>query len=159
MTPMNEVRTTSKFHIRCNFLTFLLNKLAKFTLFLLESIILSSSVSLFSYSISAAISESELWPKICFTDFVVQKISDIINNQIYARKIGPIQSSLYGKYCQKTFVSYGNNKTSQIYTNKLVSIKYTKLAISWGEAISWAEVNTRISEPNFTKSEQKVRFR
>ena len=33
-------------------------------------------------------------------------------------------------YCQKTFVSYGNNKTSKIYIEKLVFNKYTKLAIS-----------------------------
>ena len=37
------------------------------------------------------------------------------NNQIYAGKIGPSQPSLYGKYGQKAFVSYGNNKTSPIY--------------------------------------------
>ena len=64
-----------------------------------------------------------------------------INNQIYAGKIGPSQPSLYGKYCQKAFVSYGNNKTSQICIKKRIINKYMKLAISWG--LPFREANTR----------------
>ena len=57
-----------------------------------------------------------------------------IYNQIYARKIGYSQPSIYVKYCQKTFVFYGNNKTSQIYIDKLYEIcHFVRLAISWGE--------------------------
>ena len=40
-----------------------------------------------------------------------------INNQIYnARKIGPSQPSLSGKFCQKTFASYGNKKKRIVNT-------------------------------------------
>ena len=42
-----------------------------------------------------------------------------INNQIYARKkLVQVNHLSTGKCCQKTFVSYGNKKTSKIYIKK-----------------------------------------